>query len=392
MLEAVELFRDRDTVDELGLGSVRDAFSDLLFPGTSVLHTRARYLLFIPWIYLDLERRTVGSAQAGAAGRRAEVRLIAALRRGDPDAQGIIGGRVGERVQRLPSTAYWQGLHRLGLRIHPGSQDRYHRSLDAFYVERRRFNDLRRAVHGDESELDEREPSNWHRSIPPAPDGVFETTSFTLEPFEAEYLRDRILLQASGTMFAALVEKPTVVAGVEHSWLHPACESLEPELRERVRYAHLFSDLMHGAQLLYGYMVGELISPDASAPYEDALSRWERNRDQLARRVRAVDRERFWDVVRAGNPRVGHPTHRFINQWWDIVLADDGVAGSSQARSLIGGRELFLKRGLARLDPANLRARELWGGGGGLNQLDYRWPTVRQLLGDIHTGLADARS
>src|SRR3954447_24392360 len=90
MQEVVELFRERDTVDELGIGSVRDAFSDLLFPGTSVLHTRARYLLFIPWVYLDLERKTVGSAQAAAAARRAEVRLIEALRRDDPDAQGII--------------------------------------------------------------------------------------------------------------------------------------------------------------------------------------------------------------------------------------------------------------------------------------------------------------
>lgn len=29
MLEVIELFRERDTVDELGIGSVRDAFSNL---------------------------------------------------------------------------------------------------------------------------------------------------------------------------------------------------------------------------------------------------------------------------------------------------------------------------------------------------------------------------
>lgn len=391
MLEAVELFRERDTVDELGLGSVRDAFSDLLFPGTSVLHTRARYLLFIPWVYLSLERKTVGSAHAAVAGRRAEVRLIAALRRGDPDAQGIIGVQAGERLQRLPSSAYWQGLHRLGLRIYAGSQDRYHRSLDAYYAERRRFADLRRAVHGDESELAEREPSNWHRGIPAAPDELLESSSFALEQYEAEYLRDRIMLQASGTMLAALVERPTGVARVACSWLHPACEHLEPQLGERVRYAHLFSDLMHGAQLLYGYMVGELVSSDASGPYEDGLSEWEDGREQLARRAHGVDRERFWDVVRVGNPRVGHPTRGFVDRWWDIALSADVIASSSTARLLVTERELWLKRGLARLDPGNLRARELWGGGGGLSQLDYRWPTVRQLIDDIQTGMADAR-
>lgn len=38
------------TLDELGIGSIRDTFSDELFPGTSTIQTRARYFLFVPWI------------------------------------------------------------------------------------------------------------------------------------------------------------------------------------------------------------------------------------------------------------------------------------------------------------------------------------------------------
>jgi len=40
MLDVVDLFREHDTRDELGIGSVRDAFADLLFPGTSTIMTR----------------------------------------------------------------------------------------------------------------------------------------------------------------------------------------------------------------------------------------------------------------------------------------------------------------------------------------------------------------
>jgi hypothetical protein len=36
------LFREKDTRDELGFGPIRDAISDTLFPGTSVIHTRLR--------------------------------------------------------------------------------------------------------------------------------------------------------------------------------------------------------------------------------------------------------------------------------------------------------------------------------------------------------------
>jgi hypothetical protein len=49
MMEVIGLFREKGTVDDLGLGSIRDTFSELLFPGTSTLHTRAKYLLFVPW-------------------------------------------------------------------------------------------------------------------------------------------------------------------------------------------------------------------------------------------------------------------------------------------------------------------------------------------------------
>jgi hypothetical protein len=42
MLDVVDLFRERDTRDELGLGSVRAAFADLLLPGTSTIMTRTR--------------------------------------------------------------------------------------------------------------------------------------------------------------------------------------------------------------------------------------------------------------------------------------------------------------------------------------------------------------
>ena len=34
MLDIVDLFREHDTRDELGIGSVRDTFADLFFPGT----------------------------------------------------------------------------------------------------------------------------------------------------------------------------------------------------------------------------------------------------------------------------------------------------------------------------------------------------------------------
>lgn len=41
----IDLFDEKDTRDELGLGAARDALSDLMFPGTSTIQTRLRYML-----------------------------------------------------------------------------------------------------------------------------------------------------------------------------------------------------------------------------------------------------------------------------------------------------------------------------------------------------------
>src|SRR5678815_1970688 len=79
MNAVVQLFQESETVDELGLGVVRDAFANLLFPGTSTIQTRARYFLFIPWIYRRQELRGVSAAEIAKRARDDEIRLIDAL-------------------------------------------------------------------------------------------------------------------------------------------------------------------------------------------------------------------------------------------------------------------------------------------------------------------------
>ena len=118
--DIVAMFSQSESRDELGLGQIRDALSDTLFPGTSVLLTRARYLLFVPWLYREGARRGRQGSQLSSWVDRQERLLIGALRNGG-DSAGLIGGVVGERVQNLPSTIYWNSLRRFGILRHDGT-------------------------------------------------------------------------------------------------------------------------------------------------------------------------------------------------------------------------------------------------------------------------------
>lgn len=72
-LYVIDLFRETRTVDELGLASVRDGFSDLFFRGTSTLQTQACNFLFVPWTFQRLERLRVSSSKAEPRARHAEL-------------------------------------------------------------------------------------------------------------------------------------------------------------------------------------------------------------------------------------------------------------------------------------------------------------------------------
>ena len=116
------LFQERESRDELGLGAIRNSIADHLFPGTSTIQTRLRYMLFIPWLFRMLEGRDVPESQLRTEARALEIRLADALKRGG-ETNGVIGRDAGPRLQRLPSSVYWAGLGAWGIRLFPGSTD-----------------------------------------------------------------------------------------------------------------------------------------------------------------------------------------------------------------------------------------------------------------------------
>jgi hypothetical protein len=78
-LDVIDLFREKGTVDELGIGTVRDALADLMFPGTSTIMTRARYYIIIPWIYRRQESKKTPSNEIANSARKDEIAVIEAL-------------------------------------------------------------------------------------------------------------------------------------------------------------------------------------------------------------------------------------------------------------------------------------------------------------------------
>jgi hypothetical protein len=111
----LSLFQERESRDELGIGAIRDSIADKLFPGTSTIQTRLRYMLFVPWIYTELEGKHITSKPFAGEADTFERRLIDPLLSSD-DKAGVFGKMAGSQVKRLPSSVYWAGLGVWGIR------------------------------------------------------------------------------------------------------------------------------------------------------------------------------------------------------------------------------------------------------------------------------------
>jgi hypothetical protein len=107
-----------------------------------------------------------------------------------------------------------------------------------------------------------------------------------------------------------------------------------------------------------------------SEPFEDDLRSW--------------DLAELWELLRRREVRVGLRTQHFVADWLGIVRDLPcwvDLPEQPRARRLISDRELLLKKNRARLH--SRRHLELWGGASGTQPLDYRWPKVQRMLGEI---------
>ena len=387
MLDVIDQFREQDTRDEIGIGSLRDAIADLLFPGTSTIQTRARYYLFVPWMYLHLEKKGVQSTDIASEARKEEIILIDALAESD-NSDGTIGIQARKSLQRLPSNIYWMGLGRWGIRLFRGSQPQYHRSLNAFYAARRGTPEQ----DDDKEPVDGRVLSNWHPKIPEQPDGFPRKASFNLTKGEAGYVQERVMIRVPGTLLAFLMDRGWLTDRGEFPWEHPRYGDFPAHIREQLQHGRNFSEVIYGAVLLYNLMLAEKSkSGDFIEEYNGVLETWASEIENRLGMLTQWNRQRFWEISISSGARITPSTRLFVNTWLDLALlpgAAKAVAANRRARDLIRARERFLKRGQARLE--NPRALELWSGAAGTARLDYRWGIAQTIISDILRGLSNA--
>ncbi|MFA1677369.1 DUF6361 family protein [Rhizobium mongolense] len=364
----IDLFKQPEARDELGLGTVRDGLADLLFPGTSTIQTRLRYMLFIPWTYCEAQSRKATQAERTNVARDLEFRLSEALLRGG-ETIGVIGRDAGRDLKRLASSVYWAGLNTLGIRTMMGSQATF-------------------LSYGPES-LKDHDLNLWSSSLPKAPENLFEEATFALTLKEADYLRDRI---ASNAKLSLLNELARTGTPFSQDWPWQVSEStISKSNRALLRHAERFSGVMYGASLLYNLLLALRAAErpnakkhaDASAlieHYRSRLDDWKTKLEFLD--LNSWDLDDLFSLIGTTSHSLTKSSRDFIRGWASI--ARDGarhLETNSSAIELLRHREHGLKRLKARL--LHDAPLERWSGASGDARLDFRWGISRSYLGEL---------
>ncbi|MDO5759176.1 MAG: DUF6361 family protein, partial [Rhodobacterales bacterium] len=342
--ELLALSKSPNARDELGLATLRDGISDALFPATSTIHTKLRYMFFIPWLaqIAHQENRRVSNHF-----ETLEYDLIKALKKGH-SGDGIIGGTTGDSLKRLPSSVYWAALESLGIRNLRGT-------IGSLLSDN--AGDLRKNL--------------WHADLPAAPKGLLKAVSFRLEPHEKAFFLGRLQERAKSSLFNEIVSSHKLVSQLRNNDGTPRniapwdLIGVSPPNAHLLEQARIFSDLMHGAALLYNLLLIRKAAQDKNAHMFSVADRETSELEKKLADWQSVSRLELqkWDVRDLDalqNRKVKPGTLPFISRWQELVLTTDDLTTSGKTEDFITKREYALKWSQKKARLSNQDALRRW--------------------------------
>ena len=381
-MRMLHLFKESEARDEFGIGGIRDAIADQLFPGTSTIQTRLRYVFFIPWLFARLEELHTSSSKYQDAGKQAENLLLQMLLKSEPTATGIIGRNAGSDVKQLPSAVYWSALGSWGIRR--GNQTRLqyfaHASLRHTHRPRRHRRDLNEDRRDDVPDVN---AAIWHPDmVKLRPPEFPEACGLALTAEEAGFLLDRWSATQRDSLLTWLAldaRRHEVVAQPDAIWEHPRFAAFPSRIRNLIVGGRKLNAALGGAALLYNLQLAELDKREKQVEeYQHKLTDWKGQQ-----RADCADwkLDEFWPLVIDAGHTISADTRRFVEDWRNVAVND---ITSQAARQLIEQREIKLKGARSRF--TNRAALKQWGGAAGTSPLTYRWPVARAMLAEWHAG------
>ena len=400
----IELMEEDGVQDELGVGTIRDAMSNKLFPGFSTLHTRAKYFFITPYILLDKERKQRKSESGKDYFNRVEIETNNTIIKfyescKERKEESYFGKFKKDGVlKRQPSEIYWNGITTLRLVNYDGTLDQLLRDKHSTIEE------LLSCNQGDDTVKEQGENNKPRVVDAGSADGWIENITekgLTLTSVEAQILRDRLIKHTPNSLPTELLTNDEVwevykaaaykdkgneqITNALINFVEKAYKLVEnEELRTNLITAHDLSLFLYGPHIAYNLRLAEQVKAAESVIQElrDMGIVWLETLEQ-----RMIDYKRF-DISNCMQDVNVKPTTRLFLKKVQQLITQQGKRQNIETElcDLVEQQERKNKKNKSRfykLEENRVVDENEKGAWIGLVLINYRYAAALAIMKDI---------
>lgn len=265
ILGVIDLLGEKGVLDELGIASIRDSFSNLFFPGITTIQTRAKYFLIVPYTLKDLELNNDKTYQSLANTLdNTEQECAKKFLKNNKLEQGVIGTvalKQGKWVQRTPASIYWTGLKQYN--IFTNKKFSINEYIKFVAINKYLNDDLKSTTTNIPEESDDKDAGKLDKvhflNIPTYEKDWKKKLKMDLTHNEAVFLKNQIIESCPNSMFAYILKKDLrqVLKYNSFKELEQIIKEFPEEIQIDYYKAKDFSDFVYVLRVLYNKIVSE---------------------------------------------------------------------------------------------------------------------------------------
>ena len=376
ILSVLDLLGEKGVLDELGISQIRDGYSDLFFPGTSTIQTRAKYFFIVPYAFRDLEfNNQYDLFKLKKTFDNCEEKCAHIFLENTPDESGVIGSRAirnGSWVSRTPSAIYWAGLRKYGFFKGKLSIDHY---IKFIAVQKQNTLDAVNLGNRSDEGYDDKNAGDVQKAhlfnIPSYKRDWIDNLKMNLTFEEGQFLKNQIIDNCPDSLMAYVL-KYDIHEFLDISYfsdLKTIIHRFPDDIKNNYNKANSFSEFSFALRVVYNLIVSENKNEEAVKEFDNL------NFHEISN----IDIDDIMGSLGIFNPYLG----KFLKNSREAIENED----FDELKKIIQEREVSLK-GINRsktAHPGEYDVNEWFAG----KRLDYRFSIARDIVSDIYESEKD---